>query len=218
MREIVFWGATGQARVLRELVKQLGYRLVALFDNDIDVTSPFSDVPIYFGEAGFMTWLEAREGVESWCLVAIGGAAGRDRLEIQGRLSCRGLRPATAVHPTAFVAEGVVLGAGSQVLARSAVCVDVVAGEACIINTSASVDHECVLGRGVHIAPGATLAGCARVGDYSMVGAGAVVLPRIRIGSNVVVGAGAVVTRDIPDDSVAYGNPARVRRANTIRR
>jgi maltose O-acetyltransferase len=35
-------------------------------------------------------------------------------------------------------------------------------------------------------------------------------MPGIRIGNNVVIGAGSVVTKDIPDDSVAVGNPCRV--------
>ena len=45
-----------------------------------------------------------------------------------------------------------------------------------------------------------------------MIGAGAVVLPNLRIGRDAVVGAGAVVTRDVPDNAVVYGNPARVQR------
>ncbi len=86
-------------------------------------------------------------------------------------------------------------------------------GKACIINTSASVDHECVLGDGVHIAPGATIAGCVKIGDFSFVGSGAVILPNIKVGSNVIVGAGSVVTRNVEDNILTYGNPARVVRS-----
>ena len=48
------------------------------------------------------------------------------------------------------------------------------------------------------------------IGNNVFVGAGAIVLPGVTIGNNVVIGAGSVVSRDIPDDSVAVGNPARV--------
>ncbi|MGY8674920.1 MAG: hypothetical protein ACKVHO_20295 [Verrucomicrobiia bacterium] len=58
--------------------------------------------------------------------------------------------------------------------------------------------------------PGARLAGEVSIGDYSLVAVGAIVLPRIRIGQDCIVGAGAVVTRDVPDHSVVYGNPARI--------
>jgi len=50
-------------------------------------------------------------------------------------------------------------------------------GEGCIINTSASVDHECRLEAGVHVAPGARLAGCVTAGRYATIYMGAVVLP-----------------------------------------
>jgi acetyltransferase-like isoleucine patch superfamily enzyme len=48
------------------------------------------------------------------------------------------------------------------------------------------------------------------IGDGAWIGHGAVVLPGVRIGRNAVVGANAVVTRDVPDRSVAVGQPARV--------
>lgn len=48
------------------------------------------------------------------------------------------------------------------------------------------------------------------IGNDVFIGADAVILPNVKIGSNVVIGAGAIVTRDIPDNSVAVGNPARV--------
>ena len=48
------------------------------------------------------------------------------------------------------------------------------------------------------------------VGNDVYFGNNVIVLPGVNIGNNVVIGAGAVVTRDIPDNSVAVGVPARV--------
>lgn len=48
------------------------------------------------------------------------------------------------------------------------------------------------------------------IGDNVWLGGGAIVLPGVTIGDNSVIGAGAVVTRDVPANSVAVGNPARV--------
>lgn len=53
------------------------------------------------------------------------------------------------------------------------------------------------------------------VGDNVWIGAGTQVMPGVTIGSNVVIGGGSVVVSDIPDDSVAAGNPCRVLRAIT---
>lgn len=51
-----------------------------------------------------------------------------------------------------------------------------------------------------------------RIRRGAWIGAGAIILPGVTIGENAIVGAGSVVTRDIPDDTVAVGSPARVRR------
>lgn len=53
------------------------------------------------------------------------------------------------------------------------------------------------------------------VGNNVWIGAGVHVMPGVRIGSNVVIGGGSVVVRDIPDNSVAVGNPCRVIRPIT---
>ena len=53
------------------------------------------------------------------------------------------------------------------------------------------------------------------VGDNVWIGAGVHVMPGVTIGSNVVIGGGSVVVRDIPDNSVAVGNPCRVIREIT---
>lgn len=214
LKPVAIWGASGHAKVLMEFLGESGYAPAAFFDNDPAARSPLEGVPLYHGEEGFRRWRGTAGAQPGACLVAIGGARGRDRLRLQALMAAHGLQPLVAVHPRAFVARNARLGAGSQVLARAVVAVEAELGEACIVNTAASVDHECRLGRGVHVAPGATLAGCVSVGDFCLIGPGAVLLPRVRIGDNVIVGAGAVVTRDIADNVVAYGNPARVVRTN----
>lgn len=48
------------------------------------------------------------------------------------------------------------------------------------------------------------------IGEDCWIGGGAIICPGVQIGNRVVVGAGSVVTRDVPDDSVVVGNPARI--------
>jgi len=212
-RKIIFWGGTGQAKVLQELVSK-DFDLVAVFDNSLEIPPPFHDVQLHRKMSSLVEWLKRQAPEPIWFLVAIGGSLGKVRLQIHDELEAMGLISATAIHQTSFVAPSSKIGAGSQILANSSVCVDAKLGRSCIINTSSSVDHECELGDGVHIAPGAHLAGLVRVGDCSMIGTGASVLPRINIGRNVIIGAGSVVTHDVPDDVIAYGNPVRIIRKN----
>ena len=216
-KKIVFWGAKGHAKVLRESAGHFGYELIALFDNDRAVRPPFDDVPLFYGKEGFNRWLsdtDLRKASVSF-LVAIGGARGEDRHLIQKFMEESGLSSITLIHPAAFCAGNAALGRGTQVMANSTVGVDVKIGEACIVNTGATVDHESVLSDGVHVCPGSHIAGEVRIGPYSMIGIGAVVLPGVNIGSNVIVGAGSVVIRDVANDVVVCGNPARTLKNNT---
>ena len=48
------------------------------------------------------------------------------------------------------------------------------------------------------------------IGNSVWIGGGAIICPGVTIGDRCVIGAGSVVTKDIPDDSVAVGNPARL--------
>jgi len=211
MTPVLLWGAKGHAKVVREALEGTDHRIVALFDNDASCAAPFDDVPLRHGWQGFEAWQQsARDAAGCRAVVCIGGERGGDRVELQRALAARGVAPLTLVHRKAFVASDAVLAPGCQVLALAGVCAGAVLGEACIINTAASVDHECRLEAGVHVAPGARLAGCVHAGAYATIYTGAVVLPHLRIGEGAVVAAGAVVTEDVPADTLVAGTPARI--------
>jgi sugar O-acyltransferase (sialic acid O-acetyltransferase NeuD family) len=214
MKPIIFWGATGQAIVLEEMLEARGYMLEAVVDNNISISSPFKGVQLLHGKNEFEDWYSQPGRDRHYFSVAIGGQGGVARMEIGTYLESKGLIPATLIHPTSFCAASAELGKAVQVLALAAVCARTRLGDHVIVNTTANIDHECIIGNGVHIGPGAKLAGCVEVGDHSFIGTGAIILPRKKIGKNVIVGAGAVVTRDIPDNSICYGNPARVQKEN----
>lgn len=208
MGEMILWGATGQARVLRESMPE--HSLVALFDENPALDSPFADVPLVGGRDAFDNWLTTRAAPAPGFLVAIGGQHGRVRVEIQKRLETAGLPALVALHRTAFVARSATIGAGSQVLAQTAVCVDARIGRGCIVNTGATIDHECVLGNGVHVAPGAHIAGCVQLDDFATVFTGASIGPGVHVGEGAIIGAGTVVLSDVPAHTFYAGNPGRI--------
>lgn len=209
--EYVIWGASGHAKVLEDILTREGSKITALFDNMKDISSPWPDIPLYYGREGFESWITTRKPNNlPAAAIAIGGDRGRDRCEIADIFLSAGLTLPPIIHHRSVCASSVVLHEGTQLLAGAVAGPEVILERCVILNTGSTVDHECHLSEGVHIAPGATLCGCIEVGANTLIGPGSVIVPRIKIGSNTIIGSGSVVTRDIGDNVVAWGSPAKV--------
>lgn len=115
----------------------------------------------------------------------------------------------TIKHPTSYIADQVMVGEGAQLMARSTIMVGTVIGDNAIINTAASIDHDCNIGKHTHIAPGVVLSGGVTVGENTHVGTGAKIIQGVQVGKNVLIAAGAVVVSDVPDNVRVAGVPAR---------
>ena len=92
-------------------------------------------------------------------------------------------------------------------------------GDDCALGSQSTLGHDAKLGNMIMIQNHSTIAGWAEIGDFVTVHINCTVRERIKIGSNVTVGMGSNVTKDIPSNSVAYGNPCRRirRRENPIK-
>lgn len=203
-KPLVIWGGTGQCIVLEDFLSS-NYDLVGVYDINPNINSPFPNVPIFHDENSFISKFKGHNFI-----VAIGGTHGKIRVELTEKLQEKGLIAIDAIHPTACIANSTTFGIACQVLINATICSRSIIDDCVIVNSSASIDHECYLEKGVHVGPGAVLAGCVHVEEFSFIGTGAIILPRIKIGKNSIVGAGAVVTKHIPPFSIAVGNPARV--------
>lgn len=205
----ILWGSSGHGKVLADTIALFGGRVLALVDNDPTARACVPGAPLCYGKAGLFAWINEHGLPQRACAaVSIGGARGADRRAIGALLLKAGFSLNPVVHPAAAVYRSATIAVGCHVLANAVVAAGAKLGAMTIVNNGAVVEHECILGDGVHIAPGAILCGCVVVEQDAMVGAGATVLPRIRIGGGAVVGAGSVVTRDVPPGAVVVGVPA----------
>lgn len=141
-------------------------------------------------------------------VVAIGD--NRLRRALTDRLLTAGEQLVRAIHPDAYVAASATIGEGAMVSAGAVVLPRALVQRGVIINTRASVDHDSVVGEFAHVAPAATVGGSVRIGPEVLVALGAAVVSGRSVGARTIIGAGAVVVRDIPEDVVAWGVPARV--------
>ena len=210
-RKTFVWGAGSKLRIL------LSY--LQMIDRNADyVYDPFvKEIKYKFQGIHFTSEKEIKD-YATLCdsfVVAIGGEHGKKRQEIALMLKSEyGLKSLTLIHSSSYICNTAKTGEGLMMMPGSVINSFSSLGDNCIVNTNASIDHECVIGNGVHIMGGAVVTGRVHIGDYSSIGSNATVLPDIRIGKNVIVGAGSVVTKNIPDGLVVFGNPARTHKVN----
>jgi sugar O-acyltransferase (sialic acid O-acetyltransferase NeuD family) len=117
----------------------------------------------------------------------------------------------STISPVSEIASfDVNIGIGSNVLSGSVFSNGCEVGMGCIIYYNSVITHDCKVGNFVEISPSVTLLGRCTVGSYSRIGSNATILPDVKIGKNVTIGAGSVVTKDLPDNCVAVGIPAKI--------
>lgn len=83
-----------------------------------------------------------------------------------------------------------------------------------VIHPKAVIGKNCIIGQGITIGGRSRAAEVPVIGDKVYIGAGARVLGPIKIGNNCIIGPNAVVIKDVADNTIVGGIPAKVLREN----
>lgn len=203
MRRLAILGASGHGKVVADTAEHCGWSNISFFDDAWPMVKRNSCWEVAGSGSDLILKLGQFDGV----IVAIGNNKVREQKLLE--LQCHLAKLITLIHPFSFVSPYAVIGEGSVVFPGAVLNADAKIGLGGILNTGCSVDHDCSLGRSVHISPGARLAGNVKVGDRSWVGIGSSVRQLVSLGNDVVVGGGAVVVSDVGNGRTVVGVPAR---------
>lgn len=202
-------GAGGHAKEMLELViEEEGVKHVAVFDNvtpDIHIPKIFSEFNILRDKVSLTNWFKDNDND---FVIGVGGIRAKSILW-ELAMDCGG-SPRSLIAKNAAIGHfDTNIGVGSTIMQMAFVSNSVQIGKGVLINTRVNIHHDIRIGDFCEIAPNALLLGRAQIGQNNFIGAGAVILPDIVIGNDCTIGAGAVVTKNLTDNMLVKGNPAR---------
>lgn len=203
--DVAVIGAGGHAKVVAAALLAVGHNVIGFYDDNsqkwgedifgIPIVGPISDLT-----------------AQKCDRAIIGLGSNQVRKQIATTMDLNWI---TVIHPFSWVHPEVSLGVGTIVCAGAIVQPGATIGSHVIINTKASVDHDCMVGDYVHIAV-AHLAGGASADEGAFLSLGSTVLPGLNIGAWAHLGAGSLATKNILAGCTAVGNPARTIKSVTV--
>lgn len=131
------------------------------------------------------------------------------KLSLSRKIKQHGYSLGNVFHPGAWISPSAIIGHGVVLRMGAIVQADTVIGDNVTIMEYSGVGHDSIVGNNVQIAAGVLVGGHCTIGDNTYISVGVLVKEKICIGSNSIVGIGSVVSRNIDENVVALGNPAR---------
>lgn len=205
--ELLIYGAGGHAKsVMSAIEASQRYRISALVE---DTDNRVGETVVGYEIVGDPLVLPKllMSGIH-FATVAIGNNEGRAR--ISHSLSEMGFQLITVTHPMACVSPHSVIGIGSFIHAFAVLGPECRVGRGVIISAQCVVGHDSKIGDWAHLTPGVHIGGGVEIGQGAFLGMGCAILPRVKVGANTSIGANSVVHKDVPDNAVVVGNPARM--------
>lgn len=144
--------------------------------------------------------------------MGIGEPAVREKLFV--KLKADGVKAATLVHPDLHIPDTTVIGKGVTIQYGCFISCNVVIEDYVYIQPQVNVGHNDVLKKGCVISGMANLAGNVTVGEFTYIGLSVAVKEGIYVGNYSIIGMYSAVYKDIDDELIAMGNPARAMKKN----
>lgn len=198
MKKAYIIGASGHGRVIASMIHRK-YSEIQFVDADASL----KDV---IPQSDFFEQIDNYRNGD----IFIGIGSNKYRIQVYNKLKEADIKPANCIAENAFIAHDAELGHGIVICPGSIVGSRAVIGNNTIINTLTSIDHDCTLGNHSQVTAGVTFGGTTIVGENCFFGVKSATVPNISIGDNSVVMAGSIVYKDVPENVMVGGMPARV--------
>ena len=202
-------GAKGFAKEVLEVIHQLNQLENLVFYDDVNDDAHdklYGQFPVLRTTQEASVYFKT---IDNQFTIGIGNPVLRKKL--YDKFKDLGGEFTSTISPLAIIGNyGNQIGSGCNIMTGSVITSDITIKKGTLINLNCTIGHDSVLGEFVELSPGVHISGNCTIGNYSVFGTNATMLPKLTIGKNVIIGAGSVVTRDIPNNCVAVGIPAKI--------
>lgn len=207
IQKLILVGGGGHCRSVIDVVESSGlYNIAGIVDHPEKVGSKIFEYPVIATDGDLPRLVKQF----AFFCVAIGHVtSAKRRLELFTILKKWGATFPTLISPRAYVSTRASVGEGTVVMHGAVINANVRVGDNCIINTACVVEHDSIVGDHCHVGPAATINGGCVIGTETLIGSHAVILPGKNVGRNAIVAAGAVVLKDVRENLMVAGIPAK---------
>ena len=198
MKKVIIVGAGGFGREVAWVISRINQispvlDIVGFCDDDLAKDSMVVEMAPFLG--GTEDVIDSHKGCGYIC--AMGNNKIRKRLMQQ--FNAAGFKPISIIDPSAVIAYGVKVGAGSYIGVHAVVSVGCDLGRGCIVNNNVSVGHDSNLDNFSQLCPGVALSGGCCVGEGALLGSNSCTIPCKNMGDWSTLGAGTVLLSDLED-------------------
>jgi len=133
----------------------------------------------------------------------------KERIELFESLNIPEKRLATFIHPLSYVAPNVNLGNGTVVMPNVSISSGTSFGNGCLIMVGATIGHDNKIGCYCHFAAQCCVGAYLTMADGVHIGLNATIRENLTIGKNATLGMGSVLTKNMGENEIWVGNPAK---------
>ena len=205
-KKLAIIGCGGHAKVITEIAESIGFQNIFYIDK-------FSQNK-YFLNREVNSILS--ENYNDYIFVALGDNYKREVIFKKFQNNYENSQIVSLIHPTSQVSKRCSIGIGSVVMPLSIINSSTEVGKGVIINSNTVVEHDNFIMDFSSLAPSVTTGGNVYIGARSVISIGSTIKNNVNVGSDSVIGASSYLNKDVGDNCIFYGNPAKFVRNREI--